>query len=205
MSDQAVTRPGVIVGLFGKLPAHGDFVRRGLPQEVTGRLDDWFQAGFARAADPATAIANVMPIRIASTAIAPGHLALGAVIASRDRTGRAFPVVALRIAPHLSGALPDAPVQAWDDWAARAEALLVAARKEEWSADHTQAALETAARATVIALAPAPFPVGERMNTGTLAWRPVLLPGPDDILRGDGLPTRGEFDQLFGIASVIAA
>ena len=188
----------MIVGLYGKLPGHGDFVRRGLGALVADRLDAWMQAGFARADDPAAAIADMMPVRLASTAIEDGALAIGAVITSRDKVGRAFPLIALRTAPHPTGALPDTPPRAWDDWAARAEALLVAARKAGWSADDTQAALEAAARATVIALAPAPFAVGEGDGPGTLVWRPVLLPGPSDVLRCEGLPAGEDFDRMFG-------
>ena len=37
----------LIAGLFGKLPAHGDFVQRGWPQETVSALDEWLTAGLA--------------------------------------------------------------------------------------------------------------------------------------------------------------
>jgi len=36
-----------IAGLFGKLPARGDFVRERLPRDFTDRWDDWWQRGLA--------------------------------------------------------------------------------------------------------------------------------------------------------------
>jgi len=38
-----------MTGVFGKLPAHGDFVRRGLPQSFVGPWDAWLQAGIGMA------------------------------------------------------------------------------------------------------------------------------------------------------------
>ena len=34
-------------GLYGKLPAHGDFVWRGWPDALVARLDGWLTAGVA--------------------------------------------------------------------------------------------------------------------------------------------------------------
>ncbi len=36
-----------IAGLFGKLPARGDFVRESLPRDFTDSWDDWWQRGLA--------------------------------------------------------------------------------------------------------------------------------------------------------------
>jgi type VI secretion system protein ImpM len=36
-----------IAGLFGKLPARGDFVRENLPRDFTDSWDDWWQRGLA--------------------------------------------------------------------------------------------------------------------------------------------------------------
>ena len=40
-----------LTGLFGKVPAHGDFVRRGLPTSFVGPWDSWLQEGMATARD----------------------------------------------------------------------------------------------------------------------------------------------------------
>ena len=191
----------VTVGLFGKLPAHGDFVRRGLPGALVDSLDAWLQAELGRAEDPAAAITAIRPARLASTAIAPGQLALGALVAGRDRVGRSYPLLALRLSPHPSGVLPEAMPVAWDDWCGRAEAILLAASQSAWSADVTQAALETAARATVAALVPAPmFGVPNDREPATLSWRPTLVPGPRVTTRSVGLPRGAAFDALIGQA-----
>ena len=36
-----------MIGLYGKLPAHGDFVRRGLPQSFVRPWDAWLQTCIA--------------------------------------------------------------------------------------------------------------------------------------------------------------
>lgn len=188
----------ISVGFFGKLPAHGDFVRRGLPAAVTALLDDWLQAEFARADDPAATIAALEPMRFASTAVAVDQLALGAIVSSSDRIGRTYVLVAVRLAPNPTGALPVPMPADWDDWCGRAEALLIAARDGEWLADATQAALETSARATVAALVPsALFVVPDDPVPATIGWRPSLN-GRHDIGQTDGLPLGEAFDRLFG-------
>ena len=40
-----------VTGLHGKLPAHGDFVRRGLPTSFCEPWDAWLQAGMTAARD----------------------------------------------------------------------------------------------------------------------------------------------------------
>jgi type VI secretion system protein ImpM len=37
--------PDAIAGLFGKLPARGDFVRENLPRDFTDGWDGWWQRG----------------------------------------------------------------------------------------------------------------------------------------------------------------
>jgi type VI secretion system protein ImpM len=39
--------PDAIAGLFGKLPARGDFVRENLPRDFTDSWDGWWQRGLA--------------------------------------------------------------------------------------------------------------------------------------------------------------
>ncbi len=194
MSGEAVT---VTVGFFGKLPAHGDFVRRGLPSSVTKSLDDWLQAEFARSSDPAAAIATLKPVRFASSSVVDRELALGTMIESVDRVGRAYVLMALRLSPHPSRVLPDPMPPAWDDWCGRAEALLIAARNSDWTADATQAALETAARAAVVALTPpAPYVVPQVLAPMTVSWRSSVDSGARRVDRTDGLPRDDAFDRF---------
>ena len=197
MPDKAVSAPAP-VGLFGKLPAHGDFIRRGQAGAAIDALDDWLQSELARASNPGAAIHALAPMRFATTALVPGQVAVGALVDSRDRVGRQYLLIALRLAPHPN-AFPDALPDAWDDWSGRAEATLIAARETGWTADATQAALEVAARSAVATTTPIrPFVVGNAPASATMVWRPVLLPGPRDLIVTEGLPCGDAFDRLLG-------
>lgn len=186
----------IAVGFFGKLPAHGDFVKRGLPGMVASLLDDWLQTGFSRSENPAAAIEGLRPIRFASTAVAAKQLALGTIVRSGDRVGRSYVLLGLRLSSHPSVTLPEPLPPSWDDWCGHAEALMVAARDGQWSADATQLALETSARATVAVPTSTPFAVAENSAPATLVWRPSLI-GEHATSRFDGLPSGETFDRFF--------
>lgn len=49
--ELSLSRRPVRTWLFGKLPAHGDFVARGLDAALRDALDQWLAAGLARAQD----------------------------------------------------------------------------------------------------------------------------------------------------------
>lgn len=78
--------------LFGKLPSHGDFVRRGDPALVR-RLDDWLTGEVERLArakgDALDTILAGLPVW---GFVLPAGLA-GALGGSHDRVGRVFPLV----------------------------------------------------------------------------------------------------------------
>ena len=187
-----------VTGFFGKLPAHGDFVRRALPAAVVASLDDWLQDELGRDGDPDAAIAGFDPVRFASTAVADGQLGLGTIAGSSDRVGRAYVVTALRLSPYPAGAVPAAIPPAWDDWCGRAEAVLVAARDAHWTADATQAAIESAGRASVVELvADPPALVADIVVPTTLWWRP-RLDGTAATGRCESLPRDAAFDDFIG-------
>jgi len=82
---------------WGKLPARGDFVGRGLPPPWRSEWDRWLQRGLDLAAtlpDGATLrerLSAFAPWRyLACTA--PGEAWCGIVVPSHDRVGRAFPL-----------------------------------------------------------------------------------------------------------------
>ena len=115
-------------GLYGKLPAHGDFVRRGLPDGFVAGWDAWLQAGILAARDtlgegfgPAWDAAPAWCFRLPAGACGRAAMA-GVMLPSRDLVGRRFP---LTLAAPV-GATP--PGQAWYD------ALLKAA----WDAYHQE-------------------------------------------------------------------
>lgn len=91
MPDQSLIRPAG-VGFFGKLPTAGDFVRRGLDARTLRALDDWCQAGLARAPSPAPdGRTRFWRFACAAGALAPRALA-GVLAPSRDVVGRCFPL-----------------------------------------------------------------------------------------------------------------
>lgn len=105
--------------LFGKLPAHGDFVSRGLPAAERERIDGWLSDSLARAQsalgnDFTEAFDRAPPWRCAAAGVG------GAIAASQDSAGRRYPIL-------LMVGDPDA--------AATCEELLYAAIGERWDAD----------------------------------------------------------------------
>jgi type VI secretion system protein ImpM len=87
--------------LYGKLPAAGDFLVRGLQRDVQQAIDDWLACGMLalqQAADDWLERYLVAPVW---TFVAPaGRLSAeavaGALMPSVDRVGRYFPLIVLR-------------------------------------------------------------------------------------------------------------
>ena len=81
------------MALFGKLPAHGDFIRRGDPKLVK-QVDDWLTEEVDRRA---AIDGDALDVRLAALPtwcfLLPGGTS-GALAASADRVGRVFPVIA---------------------------------------------------------------------------------------------------------------
>ncbi|MFV0623292.1 type VI secretion system-associated protein TagF [Sphingomonas sp. ac-8] len=110
--------------LFGKLPAHGDFVARGLSFAERDALDAWLSASLSAARET---YGDAFEERF-DTAVpwqCEGEGVAGAIAASQDAAGRRYPVLL------LCAGEPQA--------AARCEDLLYAAIGEGWSADRLAA------------------------------------------------------------------
>jgi type VI secretion system protein ImpM len=88
-------------GLYGKLPAVGDFVRRELPAPTAARLHDWVQGELGKFAggDPAARERALERPACWRFAVSAGVLAdepgAGVLTASRDKVGRLYPCVAV--------------------------------------------------------------------------------------------------------------
>jgi len=93
------------IGFFGKLPSHGDFVRRALPSALTKPWDDWLQAGLATSrkelGDAWLDCYLSAPIwRFCLGAGICGETQwIGAIMPSVDRVGRYFPLTAATAIP----------------------------------------------------------------------------------------------------------
>lgn len=85
------------VGWWGKLPARGDFVGRGLPPRWRSDWDGWLQRGLALAAAELEGaalrarLAGFAPWRYLALP-ARGETWCGILVPSRDRVGRVFPL-----------------------------------------------------------------------------------------------------------------
>ena len=122
-----------MAGLFGKLPASGDFVARGLAPGDRAWLDQWLTcwvAGFA--ADPDL----WPPGGLRGLLDAPSGALLVVIGPSVDRAGREFPLLACTEAPGVSR-------DAADHWADRAAVALSRAVAGSYDTATLQAALET--------------------------------------------------------------
>lgn len=118
-----VKLPSRRVSWYGKLPARGDFVGRGLPPRWRSDWDGWLQRGLALAATTLDGAALRERLRAFApwrylALPAPGEIWCGIVVPSHDRVGRAFP---LTLAERFAG--PASP----DESAARLASLLGAA------------------------------------------------------------------------------
>lgn len=87
-----------MTGIYGKLPSHGDFVRRELPQSFVTPWDTWLQAALGAAREAlgehfAAAWAAAPPWRFHLPAGVCGASAVvGVLITSQDSVGRQFPL-----------------------------------------------------------------------------------------------------------------
>ena len=125
-------------GLFGKVPARGDFVRRALPATFVTPWDDWLQAGLGGAkeilGDAWLDIYLTSPVwRFALSAELVGApAAAGVLMPSVDSVGRYFP---LTLACVLDGDPAPMQVRAESAWFQRAEALALGVLAEDGSFD----------------------------------------------------------------------
>lgn len=108
------------IGLYGKLPSHGDFLQRRVPPEFLTPWDDWLQSGIAASrlalAHQWEEIYLTSPVwRFALSARACGRVAVAGLMApSVDRVGRFFPLTLMwRLPEHLTPILYAAVAGPW--------------------------------------------------------------------------------------------
>jgi type VI secretion system protein ImpM len=94
-----------VAGFFGKLPAHGDFVRRALPGRFVDPWDAWLSAGMVQAAEALGAswpaaweAAQPFRFRLSPGACGPAAVT-GVVLAGEDMVGRRFPLTLALVLP----------------------------------------------------------------------------------------------------------
>jgi type VI secretion system protein ImpM len=106
-----------MTGLYGKLPAHGDFVRRNLPEDFVTPWDDWLQAGIVAARDElgdefpdVWSAARPVGFHLPAKACGSRPVA-GVLLTSEDFVGRRFPLTLAAVLP------PGAPAPSRDWYA----------------------------------------------------------------------------------------
>jgi type VI secretion system protein ImpM len=121
-------------GFYGKMPAAGDFVGRGLPDEFIRRWDRWLAQHLAPLIG-----AQFWPWPLALRFLA-GHAcfgpAAGIVLQSTDKAGRRFPLSIVTPLPEASMAMTGA-----DAWFAKIEDAGLRAQLGEFTPDGLEAAL----------------------------------------------------------------
>jgi type VI secretion system protein ImpM len=125
-----------VLGLVGKLPAHGDFVRRGGPAAVLAQVDAWLDQELGGAVAAGITLDEAVDAldgwRFATHGA--GGPVIAVAVASGDGVGRVFPLVAT-----LAGAAV-ACVEA-ESWCAAAADAIAAVRDAGQGADAALAAL----------------------------------------------------------------
>lgn len=116
MPDEVLTAPEgddddarPLAGFFGKLPATGDFVGRGLPDAFRKPWDSWLTRHIA----PLQREGHAFPqgglrFRLPSG----GHLAAGVILPSQDSAGRLFPLSLILVS---EGDLAPLQIDPWCD------------------------------------------------------------------------------------------
>ncbi|WP_426956420.1 type VI secretion system-associated protein TagF [Muricoccus radiodurans] len=174
-----------VAGVFGKLPAHGDFVRRGLPARFVEPWDAWLSAGLVAAAEALGEDAwrdawdTALPFRFR---LAPGacgrEAAIGVAFPSTDMVGRRFPLTLAALLPNAGDPPPD--------WFAVAE---------EAGARAVAGALDADALAALLPLPSDPGDPDATLDGACRFWRTE----DRTLLVSAGLPPPWRFPLLLGL------
>lgn len=105
-----MSAPGPI-GFFGKIPAHGDFVRGNVGDPIVQRFTRWLEEA-SEACHKTRAAVPRDPVRFFFRPAGEARALLGVLRGSQDRVGRQFPLAAFAIAdgPLVARAFPAAPL-----------------------------------------------------------------------------------------------
>ena len=157
---------GDVPGLYGKLPALGDFVTRRLPRTLVERWDLWLQDALACSREQLGEAwlnsylnAPIWRFALSDGVVAEGA-AVGLLMPSVDRVGRYFPLTLML--PLRMVVNPAAVIQGASGWFVRGETLLLGALDDGFDFDaFDRAVTELGAPDDDAAAAPAEPPPGE--------------------------------------------
>ncbi|MAD44712.1 MAG: type VI secretion system-associated protein TagF [Oceanospirillaceae bacterium] len=137
-------------GLFGKLPAHGDFISRRLPQGFISVWDGWLQCSVAGSQEllPDGWLDYFLTSPIWRFAIRAGAIDdsawAGVLLPSVDSVGRYFPLTLVRPFPKNQDVLSLVADQM--EWYEAMEVVAVAALQEQLDADQVLQRIDEAER-----------------------------------------------------------
>lgn len=86
------------LGLFGKIPAKGDFVRHNVVDDAARSFEQWVQES-NDALRSAGSELPTHPLRAVFTPPGSAHTVVAAMVPSQDQVGRKFPLVIFALAP----------------------------------------------------------------------------------------------------------
>lgn len=186
-------RGQAVIGYFGKIPSHGDFVSRGLPPALVAAWDAWLQQCMLESQRQLGD--EWLPLYLNSPvwrfAISPGILGAeglgGVMMPSVDRVGRYFPL--------MVAAVGTAPLIDWlrkqSAWYGEVEEMAREALDPAFSQERFDAfAVPGTASGTLL-------PLTHDAKGGRSLWWIEASPGVDAALPGfDGMPKPASFAAL---------
>ncbi|MCG8317134.1 MAG: type VI secretion system-associated protein TagF [Pseudomonadales bacterium] len=181
-------KPNEVIGLYGKLPAHGDFLTRRLSREFIHGWDDWLQRAVASSQEQLGQqwldIYLTSPIWrfVLSSGVVDNQPWAGVLMPSVDSVGRYFPLTLAR--PIASLGSPCELMIRGDEWFSMLEEVALSGLQEGVNVDVLDQALSqhaelelSGARAVGVALEfsrPVMVPL-EQMGQNPLISFPFLL------------------------------
>ena len=135
-----------ITGLFGKLPAHGDFIHRNLPSEVITAWDEWLQHFIASSreqmGDDWLEIYLTSPVWrfVLSAGVLDNNSWSGVMIPSVDKVGRYYPFTVLTKIPADINPLEFMPKN--NNWYDLVENVVLDALETDMTADDVMQLIE---------------------------------------------------------------
>ncbi|MFL5335910.1 MAG: type VI secretion system-associated protein TagF [Geminicoccaceae bacterium] len=200
----------MIVGVLGKLPTNGDFVRRRVPAELAEPLDAWLAQALAASRDqlgeawlPTYLTAPVWRFALAAGCCGPA--AAGIWLPSVDKVGRYFPCL---LVAELSGAPPPTALPwAAEPWYDHLEELALATLGDQLSLEQLEASLDELAAPELPEIAgglPWRLPLAAEMLAplaglapiGSLWWGRGSPAVPPSLLACAGLPPPDAFAAM---------
>jgi type VI secretion system protein ImpM len=187
---------GAALGCFGKIPAHGDFIRLGLPRDFIDCWDAWISLMLTTSRDTLGQnwLATWLEAPIWRFALAPGvcgaGAAIGAWMPSVDRVGRYFPLTIAAVSVNEDAAALIGQAGAFLD-AAECAGLAVIAEDNEPAMLLAAIAAGAAEPARDSGVEPARFP-----SAGSLWWRADAPHLPPGVIATSGLPDATQFAAM---------